>query len=53
MKKWKGVDPITTIIPLALILLLCISFVIAPEYSTDFLGILRGGGWEMIWAHTI
>lgn len=43
MKKWKGVDPITTIIPLALILLLCISFVIAPEYSTDFLGILRGG----------
>ena len=42
MKRFKNIDPFTTIIPFVIILFFCIMFVVRPEQSTGVLGAVRG-----------
>lgn len=45
MNKKKGIrriDPATTAIPFAIILILCVFFVLRPERSTSVIGAIRG-----------
>ena len=42
MKRFKNIDPFTTIIPFVIILFCCIMFVVRPEQSTGVLGAVRG-----------
>ncbi len=42
MKRFKNIDPFTTIVPFVIILFFCIMFVVRPEQSTGVLGAVRG-----------
>lgn len=42
MKKFSNIDPFTTVVPFAAILILCIFFVVDPQGSASALGSIRG-----------
>ena len=41
VKDKRRTDPVTTVIPLACILALCLYFIVLPEHSTDKLAVIR------------